>query len=267
MVRGNLEISGVDRSMADSCILVTGAGGGIGSALARRLVARGDSVVLMGRRPEPLQILASELGPSAFASPGDAGSEEDLNRAVRAALEHFDRVDGLAHCVGSIILKPIHLCTPAEFLAAIQTNLVTAFLACRAVLPELRKVKSGSIVLVSTVAVGQGLNNHDVIAAAKGGIEAMVRSAAITHARWNVRFNAVAPGMTQTPLSAPSFRPTPRVSSASRCIPWAESARPTRLPPRWHSCWAQTHPGSPARSWDVDGGLRGTPPRVASRRG
>lgn len=135
--------------------------------------------------------------------PGDAGSSDDLGRAVASAINRYGRIDGLAHCVGSIVLKPIHLCSPEDFLATLQTNLVTAFLACRAVLPELRKAKSGAVVLASTVAVRQGMNNHDVIAGAKGGVEAMVRSAAITYARWNIRFNAVAPGMTETPLSAP----------------------------------------------------------------
>jgi NAD(P)-dependent dehydrogenase (short-subunit alcohol dehydrogenase family) len=189
--------------MARLCFLITGGSGGIGSALARRLVENDDSVVLMSRRAEPLDALAAELGPRAIAVSGDSGFTDDLNRAVRNAMERFGRIDGLAHCVVSIVLKPIHLCSPEDFLATIQTNLVTAFLACRAVLPELRKTNSGSEVLTSTVAVRQGMNNHDVIAAAKGGLEAMVRSAAMTYARWNIRFNAIAPGMTETPLSAP----------------------------------------------------------------
>ncbi len=189
--------------MAGQTFLITGGAGGIGSALARRLVGRGDSAILMGRRQEPLEALAQELDPSALAVPGDAGLPEDVDRAVRAGLDRFGRLDGLAHCVGSIILKPIHLCAPSEFMEAIQVNLGTAFVSCRSVLPELRKNWSGSVVLISTVAVSQGMNHHDVIAAAKGGIEPLVRSAAVTYARWNVRFNAVAPGMTETPLSAP----------------------------------------------------------------
>ena len=166
-------------------------------------MSRQGSVILMGRWSDPLERLAAELGSRSLACPGDAGSLDELSRAVSAGLERYGQIDGLAHCVGSIVLKPIHLCSPEDFCRTIQTNLTTAFLASRAVLPELRKARSGSVVLVSTVAVRQGLNNHDEIAAAKGGIEAMVRSAAITYAKWNVRFNAVAPGMTETSLSAP----------------------------------------------------------------
>ncbi|MFO0891857.1 MAG: SDR family oxidoreductase [Isosphaeraceae bacterium] len=189
--------------MAGQCVLITGGAGGVGSALARRLAGRGDSVILVGRRREPLESLASELAGAALPFPADARVPEELDRAVAAGLERFGRVDGLAHCIGSIVLKPIHLCSPEDFLEAVQTNLSSAFLACRSVLPELRKNQSGSVVLISTVAVAQGMNNHDVIAAAKGGIEALVRSAAVTYARWKIRFNAVAPGMTETPLSAP----------------------------------------------------------------
>ena len=187
-------------------VLITGGAGGIGSALARRVVAAGGSVVLFGRRPEPLQTLAVELGDAALAVPGDAGSAEDLARAVAAGVEKFGGLDGLAHCVGTIKLKPLHLATEQEFEETLRANLTTAFLAAKAALVEFRRVNKGSVVLVSTVAVRQGLNNHELIAAAKGGVEGMVRSSAITYARQNIRFNAVAPGLTETPLAAPLLR-------------------------------------------------------------
>src|SRR5947209_7784583 len=101
--------------MAGQSVLITGGAGGIGSALARRLVARGDSVVLLGRRAEAVEALAADLGESALAIPGDAGRLEDLERAAAGAVERFGKLDGLAHCVGSIRLKPLHLTTLEEF--------------------------------------------------------------------------------------------------------------------------------------------------------
>ena len=75
--------------MAIHSVLITGAGGGIGSALARQLVAAGDRVVLFGRKPERLETLASELGDRSLVVVGDALVEEDLNRAIAACLERF----------------------------------------------------------------------------------------------------------------------------------------------------------------------------------
>ena len=187
-------------------VLITGGAGGLGSALARRLVTRGDSVALFGRTAETLSALANELGDAVIAIPGDATVAADLEGAVAATVQRFGRLDGLAHCVGSIRLKPLHLTTPEEFVETLTTNLTSAFLACRAVLGPMRSQNGGSIVLVSTVAARQGLNNHETIAAAKAGIEGLVRSAAMTYARQKIRFNAVAPALTETPLSAPLLR-------------------------------------------------------------
>ena len=189
-------------------VLITGGTGGIGSALARMLVDRGDRVVLFARNAERLRDFASELGGDAktLAIPGDAGNPGDLEGAVEAAVEQFGRLDGLAHCIGSVLIKPLHLLSPEEFDDAIHLNLRTAFFAVKAALKPMRAQHSGSIVLFSTVAVRQGINNHEGIAAAKAGIEGLVRSAAVSYARTNIRFNAVAPGMTETGLTEPLLK-------------------------------------------------------------
>lgn len=251
--------------MAGQSVLITGGAGGIGSALARRLVGRGDRVTLLGRRPGPLEELAKELGEAAVACPGDAGVPDDLNRAVERAVEHGGRLDGLAHCVGSILLKSLHLTGDDEFAATIHTNLTTAFLASKAALGPMRAEKSGSVVLVSTVAAGQGLNNHEAIAAAKAGVEGLVRAAAITYARSGIRFNAVAPGLIDTPLSAPLLR-----NEASRAV--SEAMHPLgRLGVADDVAAAIAFLLGPESSWvtgqvlGVDGGLGAgvAPPRPA----
>lgn len=254
--------------MPSQTVLITGAAGGIGSALARTLAARGDAVALFGRRLEPLDELARGLGEdSALAVVGDATIPGDLDRAVAATVARFGRLDGLAHCVGSIRLKSLHLTTPEEFAETLATNLTSAFLACRAVLPTMRAQSSGSIVLMSTVAARQGLNNHESISAAKAGVEGLVRSAAITYARSGIRFNAVAPGLTDTPLSAPLLRseaarqfseamhPLGRIGSADEVA----AAVAFLLGP--HSGWTT------GQVWGVDGGLgAGVPPPRATAR-
>ena len=178
--------------------LVIGAAGGIGSALVRRLVASGGRVFLAGRDASRLESLATELGmPWGTVEATDPDAIDAL--ADRAASE-LGGLDGLANCAGSILLKPAHLTSTADWQATIATNLTSAFGCVRAA-GRLMKGEGGSVVLVSSAAARVGLANHEAIAAAKAGIIGLVLSAAATYAKQKVRFNAVAPGLVRTPLS------------------------------------------------------------------
>jgi len=178
--------------------LVIGAAGGIGSALVRRLVASGGKVFLAGRDATRLESLATELGmPWGTVEATDPDAIDTL--ADRAASE-LGGLDGLVNCAGSILLKPAHLTSTADWQATIATNLTSAFGCVRAA-GRLMKGEGGSVVLVSSAAARVGLANHEAIAAAKAGIIGLVLSAAATYAKQKVRFNAVAPGLVRTPLS------------------------------------------------------------------
>ena len=179
-------------------VLVIGAAGGIGSALVRRVVASGGKVFLAGRDATRLETLATELGmPWGTVEATDPDAIDAL--ADRATSE-LGGLDGLANCAGSILLKPAHLTSAADWQATIATNLTSAFGCVRAA-GRLMKGEGGSVVLVSSAAARVGLANHEAIAAAKAGIIGLVLSAAATYAKQKVRFNAVAPGLVRTPLS------------------------------------------------------------------
>lgn len=194
--------------------LVIGATGGIGEALCERLAKRGDSLLLAARDAERLGALAERTGGEPF--PTDARDPSSVDAAVARAVERFGRLDGAVNLVGSILLKPAHLTRPAEWDEVVAVNLGSAFHLVRGAIPALRKA-GGSVVLMSSAAAGVGLVNHEAIAAAKAGVEGLVRSAAATYAGQRIRVNAVAPGLVRTPLSERLTR-TPASLEASEAM-------------------------------------------------
>jgi NAD(P)-dependent dehydrogenase (short-subunit alcohol dehydrogenase family) len=131
----------------------------------------------------------------------EATDPDKIDACADAAAAALGGLDGITNCVGSILLKPAHLTSTADWQATIATNLTSAFGCVRAA-GRLLKAEGGSVVLVSSAAARVGLANHEAIAAAKAGIMGLVLSAAATYARQKIRFNAVAPGLVRTPLAA-----------------------------------------------------------------
>ncbi len=178
--------------------VILGAYGGIGSALARQLVATGHRVLLAGRDADRLRALGDELQmPTAHA---EATESATVEAAIAAGAAQLDGLDGVANCFGSLLLKPGHVTTDAEFEQVLSVNLKSALAAVRGAVKAMPK--GGSVVLVSSAAARIGLVNHEAIAAAKAGVQGLALSAAATYANKGIRFNCVAPGLTETPLTA-----------------------------------------------------------------
>ncbi len=181
-------------------MIIVGGAGGIGSAVARRLAARGCRIVLTGRNAERLQSVAAETGAQTF--PLDARDSAAVDTMMQSVLAGHGRVDGMVNCAGSILLKPAHLISDKEFADTIAINLTTAFNLVRAATRLMMKqAGGGSIVLCSSVAARRGFVNHEAIAAAKAGVEGLALAAAASYARFGVRVNCVAPGLTRTELT------------------------------------------------------------------
>jgi len=179
--------------------LVIGGASGIGEAIARRLIARGGRVSITSRDAGRAADKAAELG-AATGLAADVLDETSMTAAVEAASAD-GQLAGLAYCVGSIDLKPISRITAEDMQASYRLNTIGAALAVKAG-QRLLTAAGGSVVFFSTVAARHGFANHAVIAAAKGGVEALTVSLAAELAP-HVRVNAIAPSLTQTPLAAP----------------------------------------------------------------
>lgn len=177
-------------------VLIFGATGGIGEALARRLAAQQTPLFLSARSEDKLSQLARELGADHEAVDVVTGPvEQTIARAAGA-----EGLAGLAYCVGSIVLKPLQQTTTDDFIEAFRLNTLGAARAIKAAHKALAAA-SGSIVLFSTVAVAQGFTSHSVISAAKGAVEGLTRALAAEFAP-KVRVNAIAPSLVKTPLAA-----------------------------------------------------------------
>lgn len=178
--------------------LIFGATGGVGAALARRLVKAGEDVFLAARDEDALKTLADEL--DAPSRPCDVLDTAEIEAAVEAAAEHGD-LSGLAFCVGSIDLAPLRRTGRDMVRKTFELNAVSAAEALRCADPHLKKNK-GSAVLFSTVAVGQGFVSHAAISMAKGAVEGLTRAVA---AEWapKARINAVAPSILDTGIAQP----------------------------------------------------------------
>jgi len=187
-------------SLDGQSYLILGGAGAIGSALGRRLAGRGAHVVVVGRTEASVEGTAEELGGTPVVA--DATDFDAVGEAVAQAEEAPGRLRGGANCVGSILLRPARMTSREDFDATVGQNLASAFALVRSLAPILARGEGGGLGFVSSSAARVGLPNHEAVAAAKAGVEGLVRAAAASYAGRGVRFNAVAPGLVDTPMAS-----------------------------------------------------------------
>jgi len=179
--------------------IVTGGGTGIGAAAARALATAGVSVIVTGRRAEPLQDVADEIGGMAIVA--DVTCEDDWDRVAALADEELGGVDVLVANAGIEVFGSVETVALDEWRAVQRTNVDGVLLGIRAVVPSMRRKGGGSIVVVSSVAGLTSGPDYAAYVTSKTAVVGLVRSAAVDLGPDRIRVNALCPGWTRTEMS------------------------------------------------------------------
>ncbi len=181
--------------------LVTGASGGLGSAIARALHGQGAKLVLSGTRREALDALAAELGERAFVVPCDLSDKDAVEKLVPAAEAAAGPVDILVNNAG-VTRDGLFLRMKDEDWETVMTvNLFSAFRLSRAVLKGMMKRRHGRIVNITSIVGVTGNGGQANYAASKAGLIGMSKSLAAEVATRNVTVNCIAPGFIASPMT------------------------------------------------------------------
>jgi meso-butanediol dehydrogenase / (S,S)-butanediol dehydrogenase / diacetyl reductase len=188
----------VGASVSGRVVVITGGGTGIGAAIAERFAAEGAHVVVVGRRPEPLEEIARAVG--AVPVVADAADAAAARGAVETVLARFGRIDVLVANAGGHGFAAVAETDDAAWESAIRANLTTAFTMARESLPALIESK-GQIVVISSIAglfAGPSVAGYTV---GKHALLGLTKSLARDYGTVGVRVNAVCPGWVQTPMA------------------------------------------------------------------
>lgn len=180
--------------------VVTGAGRGIGKAIAARLHAEGAKLVLADLELENAQQAGADIGArDAVTIGGNLADRDTAQRLFDAALTHFGKVDILVNNAGGGIIRPFVEHTPETLRETIDRNLWTAIWMCWLVLPSMKTAGFGRIVNIGADSVRNGLYDHAAYNAAKGGVHGMTTGLAREFAQDGITVNTVAPCAVRTP--------------------------------------------------------------------
>lgn len=209
---------------ADRTAIITGAGTGLGRAIAQELVQGGMNCVITGRRRAALEETIDTLAAHReriLAVPGDVTLAADRARIVARCLKTFGRVDVLVNNAGTSNRAPVLEYSERQWRQVIDTNLKSCFFMAQAAIPSMRDHRWGRIINIASVystlvlnnqlyrellppggASGLGPTRQPAYHASKGGLLTLTRDLAVAVAPWGITVNAISPGMFMTEMSA-----------------------------------------------------------------
>ncbi|HEX7775898.1 MAG TPA: SDR family oxidoreductase, partial [Parvibaculum sp.] len=179
--------------------IVTGALSGIGRAIVSRLHAEGMRLAIADLEAAPLEALAEELGAGTVWHAGDLSEEKTVLDLTEKTVAAFGGIDVLVNNAGGGVIKPFLEHTPETLHATLNRNLWTVLWCCRAAIPVMLAKGQGRIVNIGADSVRNGLWDHAVYNAAKGGVHGLTTGLAREFAQNGITINTVAPCMVATP--------------------------------------------------------------------
>jgi NAD(P)-dependent dehydrogenase (short-subunit alcohol dehydrogenase family) len=196
--------------------LVTGGSSGIGLAMAVSLARAGAQVVLLARRPQPLEAAAArikEAGGSAAWVTADLGDRRDLARGADAAAATFGEPDILINSAANNLRPPLEALTPGEWDCTLAVNLTAPFLLGQRFGPGMAVRGWGRIINIASQQAMRAFGNSGGYGAAKGGLASLTRSQSEAWAPRGVCCNAISPGFVLTPLTSEAASDPTRVAA------------------------------------------------------
>jgi len=178
--------------------IVTGASGGIGAGLVDGFLKQGYNVAATSLHFSP----SLSASPSLFVVEGDIGKQETAVKVIEGAMERFGSIDVLVNNAGIFYAKPFTEFTTEDFNALVSTNLFGFIYITQLSVKQMLRQKSGNVVTITAALADNPIAgvNASVSMITKGGLNTVTRSLAIEYAKEGIRFNAVAPGVVETPL-------------------------------------------------------------------
>jgi len=201
------------RTLEGRHALITGGGTGIGAAAAQHLHTAGAKLSLLGRRMEPLQAVAEQVGGLAIGC--DVTDPQQIANAFDEARTLNGPIDLLIVNAGIAESAPFHKMTRESWDRIIGVNLTAAFECARAAIPDLLKSDNGRLVFVASVASLRGVPYAAHYAASKHGLLGLMRSLAAEYAKTNLTVNAVCPGYVDTPMTDQSVARVSEITGRS----------------------------------------------------
>lgn len=217
-------------SLKNKIALITGGGSGIGFEIAQCMIRSGATIVITGRREDPLKEAIAQLGANAYYFVNDVTDLGSLENLVNNIELTHGAIDVLVNNAGINMKKPALEVTDDDFNRIIQTNLNAVFALTRTCASRMIPRKSGTIIMISSMAAYYGIDRVVAYAASKSGLEGMVKVLASEFSPHNVRVNAIAPGFIETNMMKTAMGSDPdRMNRALNRTPMGKFGNPSDI--------------------------------------